>query len=44
VEGLARLTGRQDFPRLVAALIRTSLAKDFDSVVEQASAPVATAG
>jgi endonuclease III len=44
VEELARLTGRQDFPRLVAALIRTSLAKDFDSVVEQASAPVATAG
>jgi hypothetical protein len=35
---LARLVDRSDFPRLVAALIRTSLSKDFDGVIEAASA------
>jgi hypothetical protein len=28
---------RKDYPRLLAALVRTGLAKDFDSVLEAAS-------
>lgn len=35
---LARLVDRSDFPRLVAALVRTNLAKDYDEVIAQASA------
>jgi endonuclease III len=42
-KALTRLVDRRDFPRLIAALIRTSLAKDYDSVVEQASEPLAKA-
>jgi hypothetical protein len=34
---LSRLVPRQDFPRLVAALIRTRLAKEEQGVIEQAS-------
>jgi endonuclease III len=41
---LARLVDQRDFPRLVAALIRTSLAVDYDSIIEQACAPAAKAG
>jgi hypothetical protein len=33
---LARRVPRQEFPRLVAALIRTRLAKDFEGVLQQA--------
>lgn len=33
---LARLVDREDFPRLVAALVRVSLAKDFDEVLAAA--------
>ena len=31
-EALAELTGRKDFPRLVAALVRTELEDDYDAV------------
>jgi hypothetical protein len=34
---LSKLVSRQDFPRLVAALIRTSLAKDYNAILERAS-------
>jgi endonuclease III len=34
---LAKRVSRQDYPRLLAALVRTSLAKDFDEVLETAS-------
>jgi hypothetical protein len=34
-KALARLVDKRDFPRLVAALIRTSLAKDYDAIIEQ---------
>ena len=30
--GLARLVPKRDFPRLVAALVRTDLAKDYDAI------------
>jgi hypothetical protein len=33
---LAKLVPRKDFPRLVAALVRTSLAKDYEAVLEGA--------
>ena len=42
-KALAKLVEQRDFPRLVAALIRTSLAKDHDGIIEQASAPMAKA-
>jgi len=35
--GLARRVPRQDFPRLIAALVRTGLAKDHDGVLEAAA-------
>ena len=35
-KALAKHTPRQEFPRLVAALIRTGLAKDFDGVLGHA--------
>jgi len=35
-QALARRVPRQEFPRLVAALIRTRLAKDFAGVLQQA--------
>jgi hypothetical protein len=45
-EGLARRVARKDYPRLLAALVRTGLAKDFDGVLEAASRqkrkPIAT--
>jgi hypothetical protein len=34
---LARHVARKDYPRLLAALVRTGLAKDFDQVLEAAS-------
>jgi len=34
---LAELVERHEFPRLIAALIRTSLAKDYEAIIEQAS-------
>jgi hypothetical protein len=34
---LATRVSRQDYPRLLAALVRTRLAKDFDGVLEAAS-------
>ena len=34
---LARRVSRKDYPRLLAALVRTGLAKDFDDVLEAAS-------
>jgi hypothetical protein len=34
---LAKRVSRKDFPRLVAALVRTGLAKDFDGVLEEAA-------
>ena len=34
---LARRVARKDYPRLLAALVRTGLAKDFDGVLETAS-------
>lgn len=34
---LAELVERQEFPRLVAALIRTGLAKDYEAIIEQTS-------
>jgi hypothetical protein len=34
---LASRVARKDYPRLLAALVRTGLAKDFDSVLEAAS-------
>jgi hypothetical protein len=34
---LARRVSRQDYPRLLAALVRTGLARDFDQVLEAAS-------
>jgi hypothetical protein len=40
---LANVVEQQDFPRLVAALIRTSLAKDFEDIIERASAVAAKA-
>jgi hypothetical protein len=40
---LAKLVSRPDFPRLVAALIRTSLAKDYDAVLERRSGHPTTA-
>jgi endonuclease III len=43
-KALANVVEQRDFPRLVAALIRTSLAKDTDAIVEQASARMAKAG
>ncbi|MFW6077314.1 MAG: hypothetical protein ACOC71_06160 [Hyphomicrobiales bacterium] len=43
-KALARLVPQREFPRLVAALIRTSLAKDYDSILEQAAGPMAKAG
>ena len=36
-EGLAKRVARKDYPRLLAALVRTGLAKDFDGVLEAAS-------
>jgi endonuclease III len=36
-DGLASLTAREDFPRLVAALVRTELAKDHDAVRQAAN-------
>jgi endonuclease III len=33
---LAKRTSRKDYPRLLAALVRTGLAKDFDEVLEAA--------
>jgi endonuclease III len=33
---LAKLVPRKDFPRLLAALVRTSLAKDYEAVLERA--------
>jgi hypothetical protein len=35
---LSELIERREFPRLVAALIRTGLAKDYEAIIEQASA------
>jgi hypothetical protein len=35
--GLARRVSREDYPRLLAALVRTGLAKDFDEVLQAAS-------
>lgn len=37
-DGLASLVAREDFPRLVAALVRTELAKDHDAVSQASSA------
>jgi len=37
-EALAKQVSRQDFPRLVAALVRAGLAKDVDGVVQAAGA------
>jgi hypothetical protein len=34
---LARRVSRRDYPRLLAALVRTGLARDFDQVLEAAS-------
>ena len=34
---LARRVSRKDYPRLLAALVRTGLARDFDEVLEAAS-------
>jgi endonuclease III len=34
---LAKRVSRKDYPRLLAALVRTGLAKDFDEVLEAAS-------
>jgi hypothetical protein len=34
---LASRVARKDYPRLLAALVRTGLAKDFDGVLEAAS-------
>ncbi len=42
-QALARLVDKRDFPRLVAALIRTSLAKDYDAIIEQRAAATAKA-
>ena len=36
-ERLARRVSRKDYPRLLAALVRTALARDFDGVLEAAS-------
>jgi endonuclease III len=36
-ERLAKRVSRKDYPRLLAALVRTRLAKDFDEVLEAAS-------
>jgi endonuclease III len=36
-KGLAQRVSRKDYPRLLAALVRTALAKDFDQVLEAAS-------
>lgn len=36
-QGLARLVPRADFPRLVAALVRTELAKDHERVLQAAA-------
>jgi hypothetical protein len=36
-ERLARRVARKDYPRLLAALVRTGLAKDLDEVLEMAS-------
>jgi hypothetical protein len=36
-EKLAKRVSRKDYPRLLAALVRTRLAKDFDEVLEAAS-------
>jgi hypothetical protein len=36
VAALAKHVSRQDFPRLTAALVRGGLAKDFETVIEQA--------
>jgi hypothetical protein len=35
--GLARRVSRNDYPRLLAALVRTALAKDFDGVRNEAN-------
>jgi endonuclease III len=42
-KALARLVDKSDFPRLVAALIRTSLAKDYDAIIGQGAAAKAKA-
>jgi hypothetical protein len=36
-QALAGLVDQRDFPRLVAALIRTSLAKDYDEIAGQSA-------
>jgi hypothetical protein len=36
VRELAALVERRDFPRLVTALVRTSLAKDYEEIVASA--------
>jgi endonuclease III len=36
--GLAELVERQELPRLIAVLIRTRLAKDYEAIIERASA------
>ncbi len=36
-EGLSKLVSREDFPRLVAALVRTELAHDHDAVLRHAA-------
>lgn len=37
-DGLSKLVDKRDFPRLVAALVRTDLEKDYDGVKERARA------
>lgn len=37
-EGLSKLVRKEDLPRLVAALVRTDLEKDYDAVKESADA------
>jgi hypothetical protein len=39
---LAPLVERRDFPRLLAALVRTGLAKDYEGIIETASGEPAT--
>ena len=36
-EGLARLVSRKKFPLLVAALVRTDLARDYEDVLDHAA-------
>jgi hypothetical protein len=39
---LAALVERRDFPRLLAALVRTDLAKGYEGIIETASGEPAT--